>query len=97
MTAIARSLATLPKYLLLDETLEGLAPIIVERFKNAIEMIKEQGIGVVIAESNVLVAIKIVEKVYIIERGEIIFEGSPEELLQNVDAMKILVGCMGEQ
>lgn len=93
MTAIARSLATLPKYLLLDEAFEGLAPIVVERFKNAINMIKEQGIGIVIAESNVLIATKIVEKVYVIERGEIIFGGGPDELLQNADAMKMLTGA----
>ncbi|MEM0080118.1 MAG: hypothetical protein QW118_07865 [Nitrososphaerota archaeon] len=49
MLAIARSLATLPKYLLIDEALEGLAPIVVERFRDAIKMMKERDIGIVIA------------------------------------------------
>lgn len=93
MLAIARSLATYPKYLLLDEAFEGLAPIIVERFRNAIKMIKEQGIGVIIAESNVLIATKIAEKVYVLERGETIFEGSPSELISNQEVMKILRGA----
>lgn len=92
MLAIARSLATLPKYLLLDEALEGLAPIIVERFKNAIDMIKNQGIGVIIAESNVTIAMRMAEKLYVLERGEIVFEGSPDELLNNQEVMKILRG-----
>lgn len=68
MVAIARSLATLPKYLLLDEAFEGLAPIVVDRFKDAIEMIKNQGIGVIIAESNVAIATKIAEKLYMLEK-----------------------------
>ncbi len=93
MLAIARSLATLPRHLLLDEAFEGLAPIVVERFINAIDMIKEQKIGVILAESNVSLATKIAEKVYVIERGEIIFEGSPEELLSNIEVMKILRGA----
>ncbi|MEM1583069.1 MAG: ABC transporter ATP-binding protein [Nitrososphaerota archaeon] len=92
MVAIARSLATLPKYLLLDEAFEGLAPIVVERFKDAIEMIKNQGIGVIIAESNVVIATKIAEKLYVLERGETIFHGSPSDLLNNQEVMKILRG-----
>ncbi len=93
MLAIARSLATIPRHLLLDEALEGLASIVVERFINTINMIKEQKIGVILTESNVLLATKLAEKVYVIERGEIIFEGSPEELLSNIKVMKILKGA----
>lgn len=93
MLAIARSLATLPKYLLIDEALEGLAPIVVERFKNAINMIKEQGIGIIIAESNVILTTRIAERLYVIERGEIIFEGGSEQLLSNQEVMKILRGA----
>ncbi|MEM1676265.1 MAG: ABC transporter ATP-binding protein [Nitrososphaerota archaeon] len=92
MLAIARSLATLPKYLLIDEALEGLAPIVVERFRDAIKMIKERGIGIVIAESNVLLATKTAERLYVLERGEIIFEGSSEQLLSNPEVMIILRG-----
>lgn len=92
MLAIARSLATLPKYLLIDEALEGLAPIVVERFRDAIKMIKERGIGIIIAESNVLLATKTAERLYVLERGEIIFEGSSEQLLSNPEVMKILRG-----
>lgn len=92
MLAIARSLATFPRLLLLDEALEGLAPIVVERFIKAINMIKEQKVGVIIAESNVLIATKVAEEIYVIERGEIIFEGNTEELLSNTEVMKILRG-----
>jgi branched-chain amino acid transport system ATP-binding protein len=92
MLSIARSLAILPKHLLIDEAFEGLAPIVIERFIKAINMIKEQHIGIVIAESNVLIATKVAEKIYVIERGEIIFEGAPNELLENREVMKILRG-----
>lgn len=93
MLAIARSLATLPKTVLVDEALEGLAPIVVDRFVKAIASIKEHGIGVVIAESNVLLATKAAERIYVIERGEIIFEGNASELMNNVQVMKILRGA----
>lgn len=92
MLAIARSLATLPRHILLDEAFEGLAPIVVERFMKAINMIKEQKIGVIIAESNVLIATKVAEKIYVLERGEVIFEGNREELLSNIEVMKMLRG-----
>lgn len=92
MLAIARSLATLPKIVLLDEALEGLAPIVVDRFIKAIATIKEQGIGVVLSESNVLLATKAAEKTYAIERGEVIYEGESSQLLNNVQVMKILRG-----
>ncbi|MCS6784085.1 MAG: ABC transporter ATP-binding protein [Candidatus Caldarchaeum sp.] len=93
MLAIARSLATLPKTVLVDEALEGLAPIVVDRFVKAIASIKEHGIGVVIAESNVLLATKAAERIYVIERGEIIFEGNASDLMNNVQVMKILRGA----
>lgn len=92
MLAISRSLATLPKILLVDEALEGLAPVVVERFVKAIAMIKEHGIGVVLTESNVLLASKAAERLYVLERGEVIFEGSSHELLSNAEVMKVLRG-----
>ncbi len=93
MVAIARALATSPKYLLLDEAFEGLAPVVVKRFRNAIKTIVEElGIGIVMAESNINIATMLAEKVYVIERGEIIFEGSPEEVTKNKEVMTIISG-----
>jgi len=92
MVAIARALALEPKYMLIDEAFEGLAPIVVERFRKAVDMIKELNIGVVIAESNFVLASKISEELYVIERGEIIYRGEPAEALKNEEVMRILRG-----
>ncbi len=93
MVAIARALATSPKYLLLDEAFEGLAPVVVKRFREAVKMIVDElGIGIVVAESNINIATMIAEKVYVIERGEIIFEGTPEEVVKNEEVMMIISG-----
>lgn len=92
MVAIARALATSPKYLLLDEAFEGLAPLVVDRFRRAVNSIKDLGIGVMIAESNFTLASRVVEELYVIERGEIIFRGRPEEALERRDVMEIIRG-----
>ncbi|MEM3786889.1 MAG: hypothetical protein QXZ59_05845 [Nitrososphaeria archaeon] len=55
-------------------------------------MIKNQGIGVIIAESNVVIATKIAEKLYLLERGETILHESPSDLLNNQEVMKIFRG-----
>ncbi len=92
MVAIARAMALEPKYILLDEALEGLAPIVVERFRKAVNMLREQDIGVLIAESNFSLASKIAPELYIIERGEIIFKGSPSEAKASESIMRLLAG-----
>ncbi|MEM4961136.1 MAG: ABC transporter ATP-binding protein, partial [Acidilobaceae archaeon] len=82
MVAIARALAQNPKYMLLDELLEGLAPIVVERLSKALREIASKGVGILIAESNVMLAKRIVDEAYIIERGEIIYSGSIDKALE---------------
>jgi len=89
MLSIARALALSPSLLLLDEPLEGLAPIVVKRLSEAIQRIKKLGISMLIAESNVKRAPLLGDRVYVIERGEIIFEGAPEEIYENKDVMRV--------
>ncbi|MEM1685097.1 MAG: ABC transporter ATP-binding protein [Acidilobaceae archaeon] len=90
MVAIARALAQNPKYMLLDELLEGLAPIVVERLSKALREIASKGVGILIAESNVMLAKRIVDEAYIIERGEIIYSGSIDKALETENIAKIL-------
>jgi len=92
MLAITRALTLKPSVLLLDEPFEGLAPVVVTRFIEAVRAIKALGVSVLIAESHVQNAGRIADRLYAIDRGEIIFAGRPGELLGNVEVMKTLHG-----
>jgi branched-chain amino acid transport system ATP-binding protein len=78
MVAIARAMALQPAVLLLDEPFEGLAPVVVGRFIEAVKQIKGMGISILMAESNLGSAARSVDRLYAIDRGEIIFQGPPK-------------------
>lgn len=92
MVAIARAMSLSPSLLLLDEAFEGLAPTVIARFRNAVQMIKGMGISVLLAESNLLNAAGVADRLYAIDRGEIIFQGSPKEALADAAVMRTLRG-----
>jgi branched-chain amino acid transport system ATP-binding protein len=92
MLAITRALTLQPAVLLLDEPFEGLAPVVVTRFIEAVRAIKALGVAVLIAESHVQNAGRIADRLYAIDRGEVIFAGRPAELLGNAEVMKTLHG-----
>ncbi len=92
MVAIARAMALSPSLLLLDEAFEGLAPVVVGRFREAIIKIKALGISILIAESHLPAAASVADRLYAIDRGEIIFHGTPDEALENEEVMKTLRG-----
>lgn len=96
MVAIARALYTEPRLLLLDEPLEGLAPVAAEKLIGAIRAIKQRGISMVRAEStffyiNKLVESRVPDRVYVIERGEVVFGGPPKEFLEH-EAVRVIRG-----
>jgi len=81
MLAIARSLMPGPKLLLLDEPLEGLAPLVVQELGNRIKGLKEDhGLTILLSEQNVGFATELCSLIYIIDKGSIKFQGSPNEL-----------------
>jgi len=92
MVAIARALALAPYLLILDEAFEGLAPAVVKRFRDAVTMIKSMGISILIAESNLASAAAIADRLYVVERGEIIFQGAPSEAMADATVMRTLRG-----
>jgi branched-chain amino acid transport system ATP-binding protein len=75
MLTIARTLVTEPSLLLLDEPSEGLAPVIVRRLGDAIAALRREGLTIVLSEQNVKFARRLADRAYIIEKGEIKFEG----------------------
>jgi branched-chain amino acid transport system ATP-binding protein len=92
MVSIARALALSPSLLLLDESFEGLAPVVINRFKEALKQIKDMGVTILLAESNIKVASLVSDRAYIVERGEIIFEGQPQEILRDEKLLRIIGG-----
>ena len=92
MVAIARALTLSPSILLLDEPFEGLAPVVVSRFIDAARRIKDMGVSLLIAESNLATASRIADRLYAIDRGEIIFHGDPGAAMANEEVMRTLRG-----
>jgi len=88
MLTIARTLMGNPELLLLDEPVEGLAPLIVRMLGEIIHQIKNQGVTLLVSEQNVKFSLKIANKVYIIDKGTIRYQGSVEELRENEEVKK---------
>ena len=89
---IARCLASEPKYILLDEPLAGIDPIAVDEIKKLIKNLKDKNIGLLITDHNVRSALEIVDRAYIIYDGKIIFDGTPENLVNNNEVRRTYLG-----
>ena len=89
---IARTLASRPKYLLLDEPLTGIDPVSIEEIKIIIKKLKQKNIGVLITDHNVRETLKIVDRVNIVNEGMIYFSGNPEEAILDERIKKFYLG-----
>jgi branched-chain amino acid transport system ATP-binding protein len=78
--------------MILDEAFEGLAPAVVKRFREAVMMIKGMGISLLLAEFSLVSSAAIADRLYVIDRGEIIYHGTPNDALANDDVMRALRG-----
>jgi branched-chain amino acid transport system ATP-binding protein len=92
MVAIARAMMLSPAILLLDEPFEGLAPVVVTRLIDAVRKIKEMNLSVLIAESNLANASRVADRLYAIDRGEIIYKGDPAKVVENQEVMNTIRG-----
>jgi branched-chain amino acid transport system ATP-binding protein len=88
MLAIARALMGNPEFLLLDEPYEGLAPLLVHAIEGQIRKLREAGLTVFVAEQNVRSTLRISDRGYIIDNGQIRYHGSIEQLRDNEEVRK---------
>jgi branched-chain amino acid transport system ATP-binding protein len=95
MLAIGRALMSKPDFILFDEPSLGLAPIIVESVLDAIRRIsRELGIGGVMVEQNVAVALSLVERGYVLSRGELVLSGTADELRDSALVQRAYLGTL---
>jgi branched-chain amino acid transport system ATP-binding protein len=83
MLAIGRALMTNPDCLIMDEPSEGLAPIIIQGVWEAIGKLKEEGLSILLVEQNAHLALKLVDYVHVMSKGQVVFSARPEELRAN--------------
>lgn len=89
---IARTLATDPKFILLDEPFAGVDPISVSDIKRIIQQLKSRNIGILLTDHNVRETLDICEKAYIVSEGQIIAEGNAEAILANEKVREVYLG-----
>jgi lipopolysaccharide export system ATP-binding protein len=89
---ITRALVTSPKLLMLDEPFSGIDPIAVYEVQKIIRRLKERGLGILITDHNVRETLKLIDRGYIIHKGEVLVEGSAEFLANDPKAREIYLG-----
>jgi lipopolysaccharide export system ATP-binding protein len=89
---ITRALVTSPKLLLLDEPFSGIDPIAVYEVQKIIRRLRERGLGILITDHNVRETLKLVDRAYLIHKGEVVYEGAAEQLVNDPQAREIYLG-----
>src|SRR5271157_1178928 len=89
---ITRALVTSPKLLMLDEPFSGIDPIAVYEVQKIVRRLKERGLGILITDHNVRETLKLVDRAYLIHKGEVVYEGSSEFLANDPKAREIYLG-----
>jgi len=89
---IARALASEPSFMLLDEPFAGIDPLAIADIREVISYLKRRGIGILITDHNVRETLEIIDRASIIHAGELLFEGTPEEVLASPDVRRVYLG-----
>ena len=95
MLAIARALLTGPELLLLDEPSQGLAPLVVDAVMGTIRRLKSEGVSMLLVEQNAEMALQLADRVYVIDHGTVVFEGTPAALRADRQVMTTYLGVGG--
>ena len=95
MLAIARALLTGPELLLLDEPSQGLAPLVVEAVMGTVRELKAERVSMLLVEQNAEMALGLADRVYVIDHGTIVFEGTPQALRANAHVTATYLGVGG--
>lgn len=93
MVAIGRAMMSRPRLLMLDEPSLGLAPLVVKQMFEIIKQINSLGTTVLLAEQNAFAALKIADRAYVIENGQLVMEGDQETMLGNEQVRKAYIGA----
>ncbi len=89
---ITRALVTSPRLLLLDEPFSGIDPIAVYEVQKIVRRLKERGLGILITDHNVRETLKLVDRAYLIHKGQVIYEGGGPEMINDPKAREIYLG-----
>ena len=92
MLAIARALMSNPRLLMLDEPSLGLAPLLVEHIFDTVREIRRRGVSILIVEQNIFESLQLSDRAYVLENGEIVLQGTGEELLKNESVKSAYLG-----
>ena len=95
MLAIARALLTGPDLLLLDEPSQGLAPLVVDAVMGTIRTLKQERVSMLLVEQNAEMALQLADRVYIIDHGTVVFEGTPARLRADTQVTATYLGVGG--
>lgn len=89
---IARALASEPSFMLLDEPFAGIDPLAIADIREVIGYLKNRGIGILITDHNVRETLDIIDRASIISSGEVLFEGSPDEIVNDPEVRRVYLG-----
>ena len=92
MLAIGRALMTNPDCLIMDEPSEGLAPIIIQGVWEAVAKLKQEGMSILLVEQNANLALKLVDYVHVMSKGQVVYSAKPEELKANAEIKSSYLG-----
>ena len=89
---IARALASEPSFMLLDEPFAGIDPLAIADIREVVGYLKRRGIGILITDHNVRETLDIIDRALIIASGEVLFEGTPDEILNDPEVRRVYLG-----